>query len=166
MSKLLLVRVDARLIHGQIAAKWSKRLNNSQFVIIDDGTANDPFMVKFFEMCGVPGTKTKIYTVEKAVEEWEKNQFGTGSTIVIFKTVETACLAYEKGFGYEALDLGQVPGGTEGRITVVGSVNLNQKEAELLRTLNEKGVNVYIQGLPEPDDKPVKIEDALRKVNL
>ncbi len=166
MSKLVLVRVDARLIHGQIASKWSKMLNNSQFVIIDDGTANDPFMVKFFEMCGVPGTKTKIYTVDRAVQEWEKDQFGSGSTIVIFKTVETAKEAYEKGFCYESLDLGQVPGGTLDRVQVIGSVNLNQAEAEILRGLKNKGVNVYVQGLPEPEDKPVEIEEALKKAKL
>lgn len=166
MSKLVLVRVDARLIHGQIAAKWSKVLNNSQFVIIDDGTANDPFMMKFFEMCGVPGTKTKIFTIEKAVEEWSKDQFGEGKTIVIFKTVEAASKAYEMGFQFETLDLGQVPGSTEERVKVIGSVNLNSREAAMLRKLKEQGVYVYIQGLPEPEDKPVEIEEALQKAKL
>ena len=32
MGKLALTRIDARLIHGQIASKWSKVLNISKIV--------------------------------------------------------------------------------------------------------------------------------------
>ncbi|MDY0020705.1 MAG: PTS sugar transporter subunit IIB, partial [Anaerolineae bacterium] len=38
-----LVRVDDRLLHGQITAVWCKHQPFTQIVIVDDATAADPF---------------------------------------------------------------------------------------------------------------------------
>ena len=166
MGKLALTRIDARLIHGQIASKWSKVLNISKIVIVDDETANDDFMKQFFEMAGVPGVKTLIYGVEEGAKRWIEDSFGDGNIIAIFKDVDSAQRAYNAGFDYSSLDIGQVPGGTLDRVNIIGSVNLNSEEIKKLRELKVSGVNVYFQSLPEPEDKPHELDMVLNKLKL
>lgn len=166
MGKLALTRIDARLIHGQIASKWSKVLNISKIIIVDDETAHDDFMKQFFEMAGVPGVKTLIYGVEEGAKRWIEDSFGDGNIIVIFKDVDSAQRAYNAGFDYPSLDIGQVPGGTLDRVNIIGSVNLNSEEIKKLRELKISGVDVYFQSLPEPEDKPHELDMVLNKLKL
>jgi mannose/fructose/N-acetylgalactosamine-specific phosphotransferase system component IIB len=163
MTDLALIRVDARLIHGQVASKWSNCLNVNRIIVVDDETANDDFMKKFFEMAAMPGIKVTIFSVSQAAEEWQKNKFGDGKAIVIIKNIASAKKAYEEGFRFPSLDIGQVPGGGD-RFTVYDSINLNNEEVNLLEKLQELGVRVYFQTLPEPDGRPVELETILERI--
>ena len=51
-----MVRVDDRLIHGQIVAAWVKSLNLERVWIIDDGTANDNFLKNVMRMVAPSNT--------------------------------------------------------------------------------------------------------------
>ena len=41
-----LVRVDDRLIHGQVVAVWLRSVGADRIVIVDDRVAADPFLVE------------------------------------------------------------------------------------------------------------------------
>ncbi|MEZ0240776.1 MAG: PTS sugar transporter subunit IIB, partial [Chloroflexota bacterium] len=47
---LKLVRVDDRLIHGQVVAIWLKALRAQRIVIVDDRTAADEFLREILEL--------------------------------------------------------------------------------------------------------------------
>ena len=44
MGTINLVRIDDRLIHGQVMTKWSKGMGTNAIYVIDDVTAADDFM--------------------------------------------------------------------------------------------------------------------------
>ncbi len=48
IKRLALVRIDDRLIHGQVIAVWVKHKKFTKIQIVDDGLASDPFMVDVF----------------------------------------------------------------------------------------------------------------------
>ena len=50
MKNLVLTRIDDRLIHGQVMTSWIKNKGANQVVIVDDGTANDQYMIEVLEM--------------------------------------------------------------------------------------------------------------------
>lgn len=64
MAKLMMTRVDYRLIHGQVAGQWTKSLDVNKVVILDDVTAADEFMLEVFEVIAPVGTEVTVYTVE------------------------------------------------------------------------------------------------------
>lgn len=108
-SNVAMTRVDFRLVHGQVAARWTRTLAATKIIVIDDGTAKDPFMQKLFSMTAPAGSKIFVYTIKQAIEKWNKNKFGKGPIIVIFKDIASAKKAYDAGFQYESLNIGQVP---------------------------------------------------------
>ena len=95
MAQIVLARIDSRLIHGQVVAKWMKTVNANQIVVIDDNLAKDPVMSSIYSMAAPPGCKVSILSIEKAVAEWKKDALGpsSNSTIVLFKDVRTALAA-------------------------------------------------------------------------
>jgi D-glucosaminate-specific PTS system IIB component len=158
---IVMTRVDARLVHGQVAARWTRTLSADQIVVIDDPTANDAFMVELLTLAGPAGAKIICYTVERAVEEWNKNQFGSKRTIIIFQNIETAKLAFDKGVKYKSLNIGQVPKSPERR-HANNTVHLSDPELDTLLALGQENVEVYFH--PTPDDKRVTVETVEKKM--
>lgn len=154
MADIKMVRVDARLVHGQVAGKWFKALSADRVIIIEDECAKDPFMVELFQLASPPGTEIVCYTFEQAVEEWNKDRFGKGRIIVLFKYPESADKAWRMGVKFENLNVAQIPGGP-GRKLAYATVSLGKKEMDLLEGLINDGVNVYIQQVPEDRQQPM-----------
>ena len=52
---LRLVRIDDRLIHGQVVAVWLRALGAQRIVIVDDATARDEFLREVLTLAAPPG---------------------------------------------------------------------------------------------------------------
>ena len=163
MAEITMVRVDARLVHGQVAGRWIKTLAADRIIIIGDEIAGDPFMIDMFQLLSPPGTKIICYTIAQAVEQFEKDQFGEGRVIVMFKEIPTADKAWRSGVKYKDLNIGQVPGG-QGRKLAYATVSLSQVELVMLEGLAKDGVNVYFQAIP--DDKQQPLDPIAKKMKF
>ena len=81
MAEVPLLRIDERLIHGQVVAGFLRSLSCNRVIIIDDGVRNDKFMKKILEMAMPPSAKLTVYSCAEATESWRKDQFGPGRAI-------------------------------------------------------------------------------------
>lgn len=68
MAQIRLIRIDFRLIHGQVITKWFGSTMSNEIVIIDDDLSKDDFMTSIYEMSAPPGAKVTVYDVENAVK--------------------------------------------------------------------------------------------------
>lgn len=159
MALITMTRVDARLVHGQVAGRWIKHTLADRIIIIGDEIANDPFMIEMFQLLSPPGTKIVCYTIARAVEEFQKGEFGDGRIIIMFKEIQTADNAWRAGVKFKEINIGQVPGGP-GRKLAWATVSLSKQEVELLEGLAQEGVNVYFQAVPDDKQQPL---DAVAK---
>ena len=62
MENLLLVRIDDRLIHGQVMTAWMKTLPAKQIIVIDDKVAKDDFMLFVLQNAAPSGIKVIALT--------------------------------------------------------------------------------------------------------
>ena len=144
MAQVRLVRVDNRLIHGQVATGWISKSGASKIVVIDDRSATNELMRDVLELATPPGIHLDVYTVAQAAEEWKKDQFGAGSAMVIFKSIPAAFEAREKGFDYSELQIGGTATGADRKV-LEGAISLNAAEYEMLQKLSDGGVDVTLQ---------------------
>ncbi|MGN1343857.1 MAG: PTS sugar transporter subunit IIB, partial [Traorella sp.] len=63
-----LVRLDERMIHGQVAIKWSRHLGVDRIIVANDDAAKSPLIQKSLMMAAPPTCKTAIKTVEDSVK--------------------------------------------------------------------------------------------------
>ena len=61
-----LFRLDERLIHGQIAIKWSRHTGVDSIVVANNAAAASPIIQKSLRMAAPPGIKTVIKTLDAA----------------------------------------------------------------------------------------------------
>lgn len=148
MYNIKLVRLDFRLIHGQVIAKWFGQIMGNEIVIIDDDLSQDSFMASIYEMSTPVDSKVHVYSVEDAVKKVEDGTFASGKVLVLFKNVDQVFKAVEKGFKIDELQIGGL-GSAPGRINVYGPITLDDHDASLLKKIADQGTNIYLQQVPE-----------------
>lgn len=148
MYNIKLVRLDFRLIHGQVIAKWFGQIMGNEIVIIDDDLSQDSFMASIYEMSAPVDSKVHVYSVEDAVKKVEEGTFASGKVLVLFKNVDQVFKSVEKGFKIDELQIGGL-GSAPGRINVYGPITLDDHDASLLKKIADQGTNIYLQQVPE-----------------
>ena len=63
-----LFRIDERLIHGQIAIKWSRHTGVDHIVVANDSAAKSDIIKKSLMMAAPSGIKTAIKTVDDSIK--------------------------------------------------------------------------------------------------
>ena len=157
MGKLNMVRVDYRMVHGQIVAKWIKFRPVDRLILADDSLVDDPFMGDIYRMA-VPDRVVdivKLGDVQTAIDR--KND----TVLLIFKDVASAYTVYKNGLQLPELNVGAVQNSAQ-RKAVVQGVALTVEEYEKLSEMKAEGVNVFLQPIPEND--PVSLGSIEKKL--
>ena len=157
MGKLNMVRVDYRMVHGQIVAKWIKFRPVDRLILADDSLVDDPFMGDIYRMA-VPDREVdivKLGDVQTAIDR--KND----TVLLIFKDVASAYTVYKNGLQLPELNVGAVQNSAQ-RKAVVQGVALTVEEYEKLSEMKAEGVNVFLQPIPEND--PVSLGSIEKKL--
>ncbi len=161
MAEIKLVRVDFRLIHGQVITRWLKQTNANRIIVIDNKLSKDPFMSQVYVLAAPPGVNVEMISVDEAATSWAKNELGNGSVLILFKTVSTALEALEKGIPLKRLQIGGLGAGP-GRKVVYNQITLNDGDAEKLQEISAAGSEIFFQTVPE--ETSVSLKDILKKM--
>jgi mannose/fructose/N-acetylgalactosamine-specific phosphotransferase system component IIB len=157
VKNLVLTRIDDRLIHGQVMTSWIKNRKAKQVVIVDDAVAADDYMIDVLEMAIPEDIAIGIFTKEDAVTFFSQGL--DEPTILLVK--EPGVLNYLKdaGIDIDEVDVGGM-GAREDRSVLYKNISTSRQENEEFRKLVDKGVNVYIQVMPQ--NKPTDIREYLK----
>ena len=88
MAEISLIRIDFRLIHGQVVTKWVKQANANRIIIVNDMLAKDEFLASVYKMAAPSNVKVDIFTIDESSQRWKENAFGDGKVLLLFKNVE------------------------------------------------------------------------------
>lgn len=155
MAKNLAVRVDDRLIHGQVVTQWVNVFKAQHIVVIDNNVAKDKMQKSVLKFAAPPDIKVSIFSVDKAVEAWEKNQFGAKNVFVLFRDVKQIAELQEKGVSFDEITIGQMAIIND-RKQIYKQVGLSESEAQTLMDIEKTGVKLYFQ--MQPTDKKESLE--------
>lgn len=146
----LLVRVDDRLIHGQIVETWIPYLNINQIVVADDEVFQDPFKKKIITMSTPPQVEVLIKTVADAVD-YLKSDFlhpkEAFRTMMLLSSIQAADQVAKLGLPFNRLNLGNVHY-QSGKIQISASISLDRQDVFLLEDIRQRGISIFVQPVP------------------
>lgn len=148
MKAVKLVRLDYRLIHGQVITKWNNIVHATDIIIVDDELVNDEFMVDIYTMASPPGVDVHVYTVDQFAEKEQQGALDSGNILVLLKKVVTLKRLMEKGIRFPEVQIGGLGGG-KGRKQIVTGITVNEAEMEDLKEVAKQGVSICFQVTPE-----------------
>lgn len=148
MAEIKLVRLDFRLIHGQVIVRWIRQSGANRFVIVDDTLAQDDFMKEIYKMSAPSDYTLDLWSVDEAVAKWNENRWGQGGVFLLMKDVKTLYRLWKKGMEFPSVQVGGLGAGP-GRINVYGPITLNSEDAKMLKEMQDSGTEVIFHQVPE-----------------
>jgi PTS system mannose-specific IIB component len=157
---IALVRVDNRLVHGQILEAWVPFVEARCIMVVDDNSASDFFCETVIRMAVPSDIEVNICSVEDFAANYMYARGSGKKTIVLFGKIADALRAYEQGFHFEKLNIGNIYH-EDYKVCCAPSVFLCEPDiADIFRLQQEKGVAVELKRVPR--EKAVDIQDALK----
>lgn len=151
---LVLVRIDERLIHGQVVAVWLRALGADRIVIVDDPTARDEFLREVLVLAAPPGVPVEVLDVADGARRCTELAAGPDRTIVLLRSPKAALALRQAGVPLDVLNLGGLGAGP-GRSRLYKTISASRDELADLRALEALGTRVEIQIVA--DDRPIPL---------
>lgn len=142
-----MVRIDDRLVHGQIVAAWGKELGITRIWVIDDGVAQNSFIGNVMKMAAPAETTVDITPVDKIEELVAGYDDSDENVLVVMKTPDVAKRLFEAGVRLRELNVGGM-GAKEGRSKLFKNISASDAEVETLGQIQASGVDVYYRVVP------------------
>ncbi|MEO8246496.1 MAG: PTS sugar transporter subunit IIB [Chloroflexota bacterium] len=156
---LRLVRVDDRLIHGQVATIWLKAVGASRVIIVDDRTARDDFLREVIELAAPAGVAVEIHDVATGAQRMKEASQAAEAAFVLMRSPTTALQLREAGVAFDVLNIGGIGAGPD-RKPLYRNISASQAELEAMRRLEQMGTRVELRIVA--DDKPVAFSSVDR----
>lgn len=163
MASIALVRVDDRLIHGQVVVKWLRYLGANEIWIVDDQLSADSFMQSILRLAAPSGVDVEVAAAHDASRLLIRASDGGHNVLLLVKSPHAALELFEQGLHFRELNVGGLGAGPN-TTRVYKSVSLSAAQIAPLRRLQEHGVRVYLQMVPE--ERSVELSEVLPSQRL
>lgn len=155
---LVLVRIDDRLIHGQVVGGWLPVIQAERIVVASDRAAADPFQIGLMRMAVPDHVAVDVLPLEKAATALKAGAWGTERVMLLISGVLELAHFVTLGAPVTQVNLGGVHD-APGRRMVAPHLAFTREEKEVLARLVTEGISFETR--PLPGDVPVPLEDYL-----
>ncbi|MGL4847466.1 MAG: PTS system mannose/fructose/N-acetylgalactosamine-transporter subunit IIB [Clostridium sp.] len=163
MKGIVHIRIDDRLIHGQVAAFWSNTVKATRIMVINDQVANDDMQKSVLRMVAPTGMRTSIITKETAFKNISAGKYEGQRVLVIVKNPEDLLELIKMGLPIKTFNVGNMAAKT-GTKQIKRSVSVTEENVKTFREINELGVEMT--SIMVPDDPKTNIIDFINKAGL
>jgi PTS system mannose-specific IIB component len=153
-----LVRVDNRLVHGQVLEAWLPALDAHGILVADDEAAGNVLARSAMALAIPPGVGFEVLRIAAAIELLRPGGKGPQATrtLLLLRDVRDAVALHDGGVVIPQLNIGNVHFGTR-RKQVSPSVFLDAGELAALEKLSQAGTQVEVRAVPS--EKPRSLTD-------
>lgn len=160
------IRIDDRLIHGQVALVWSKELNTSRMVVANDEAAKNDIMQMTLKMATPSGIKLLIKSVKDCINVFNDPKCKDLKLFVLTNCIKDTLEITKNCADIQSINVANVGRFDETDINLKVQLNpyiiLNPQELEYLKELAKLNIPVYSQVVP--NNPKVPIQSILQKI--
>lgn len=153
------VRIDERLIHGQVAGIWAPSLHTQRIIVINDEAAADSLQKSSLRMAAPTSMRLSVLPVESAAKNIRSGKYGKQRLFLVFKN-PTDVLRYLKAGGkLTHVNVGNMSY-KEGSKDITKSIQVLEEEIDVFESIAAMDINVTAQLVP--NDPVIDFMDKLR----
>lgn len=150
-----LIRIDDRLLHGQVAYSWKASLGYEALVIANDHAASNAIRRNALQLAKPDGVRIAIRSIDDAITLLRNEKLEKLKVLVIVDTPMDALRIYEGINETPDLNIGGVQS-RDDRKEFTKAVYFNDEELKTLDVIVERGVRASVRLVPNSTEELVK----------
>lgn len=145
------VRIDERLIHGQVATVWCNTLGATRIMVVNDSASKDEIQKSVLKLATPPGVKLSVLSIDDAVARIKSGKYDSDKVFVIVKSPDDCIRLIESGISITEINVGNMAF-KEGAMQIKKSVNVTKKDIENFKKLNSMGIKLTARMIPDESE--------------
>jgi PTS system mannose-specific IIB component/fructoselysine and glucoselysine-specific PTS system IIB component len=142
-----LIRIDDRLVHGQVAFTWTPALGADCLLIANDKVAKDEFMKMTLSLAKPAGTKLLIKTVKDAAVFLNDEKSKNAKVLVLINNIKDAAALAADVPEITSVNLGGLRS-KEGSKLISKAIAVNDDDITIIREMLAKGLELEVRQVP------------------
>lgn len=141
------VRIDDRLVHGQVCSYWIPQYGLDRLVVVDDDIARDELRKSVLRMACPKRCKLSIFDTAKAADKFARHiDRGIRVMILCNRPASIVSMA-EYGFFVDFVTVGNMSS-TEGAQQIARTAFATTKDWDAFCELARRGIEIFDQMVP------------------
>lgn len=145
MAKAVLLRIDDRLLHGQVARNWMKQVGADVIVVANNLVSEDEKQQHLMDLVTPMGSKSYFFGLSEAsakIKDLEEED-----ALVLVETPADALKLIEYGIEIDSVNVGNIHQ-TSGKEKVNESIFLDQNDIDTFKKIEASGKKLDFRTLP------------------
>lgn len=156
-----LARIDDRLIHGQVATRWTKETGVTRIIVVSDEVAKDTVRATLLKQVAPPGVTAHVVDVEKAIRVYENPKYAGDKVMLLFTNPTDVLTLVEAGVDIKTVNIGGMAF-HKGKTQVNNAVSVDDKDIESFKALDSKGIELEVRKVAT--DTKLMMMDLIKKM--
>lgn len=130
-----LARIDDRLIHGQVATRWTKETNVTRIIVVSDEVAADTVRKTLLTQVAPPGVTAHVVDVAKMIRVYNNPKYAGERVMLLFTNPTDVERIVEGGVKITSVNIGGMAF-RQGKTQVNNAISVDEKDIEAFNKLN------------------------------
>ncbi|CAH6660772.1 PTS mannose transporter subunit IIAB [Pseudocitrobacter vendiensis] len=156
-----LARIDDRLIHGQVATRWTKETNVRRIIVVSDEVAADTVRKTLLTQVAPPGVTAHVVDIAKMLRVYNNPKYAGERVMLLFTNPTDVERLAEGGVKFTSINIGGMAF-RQGKTQVNNAVSVDEKDIEAFRKLNDRGIELEVRKVS--NDPKLKMMDLINKI--
>ncbi|MEW2741035.1 PTS mannose transporter subunit IIAB [Providencia sp. PROV130] len=158
---IALARVDDRLIHGQVATRWTKETQVKRIIVVSDDVAKDHVRSTLLKQVAPPGVTAHVVDVAKCIRVYNNPKYAGERVMLLFTNPTDVKRIVEEGVDVKSVNIGGMAY-HDGKTMVTNAVSINQEDINAFNYLNDKNIELEVRKVSS--DSKVYMMDLINKL--
>ncbi len=156
-----LVRVDDRLIHGQIVESWIPNLDIAEVVVVSDEIVADETRRAIMRFATPDEVDLKIISVKDAIKYFPEALESDINTLILFQGLKEIIQLLDGGMEINELNIGGMHYSAGKNQSIGRAIFLSAEDCAYFKDIFGRGIKIEGRGVPS--DNPV---DIMKVINM
>ncbi|TDQ59691.1 PTS system D-mannose-specific IIA component (Man family) /PTS system D-mannose-specific IIB component (Man family) [Mesocricetibacter intestinalis] len=158
-----LARIDDRLIHGQVATRWTKESQVSRIIVVNDDVAKDSVRSTMLKSVAPPGVTAHVVGVDKMIRVYNNPEYAGERVMLLFTNPSDVLTLLQAGVSMPSVNIGGMAY-KEGKQMITSAVSVNDQDIAAFKAIDAMGIELDVRKVS--NDARQYMMDLLQKNNL
>ncbi len=144
---MVLLRVDSRLVHGQVIEAWLPYVDVDVICVVDDATVSNPMLREVMSLAVPSHVELFFFGVEEFISGRCPGSVNRAKTLVLCRDLKVAEKLVRSCKWIRKVNVGNLQSGP-GKKCLGPTIFLGDEDWEIIQKLREHGVDVDARAVP------------------
>ncbi|QBO36665.1 PTS mannose transporter subunit IIAB [Periweissella cryptocerci] len=147
-----LVRIDSRLLHGQVATGWTKSAGQERIFVVSDTVAQDEMRKTLITQAAPANVTASVIPIAKLIDIYDDTRFHGVKVMMLFETPQDVKRVTDAGIIFTSVNVGSMTY-TDGKTMITNAVAVDADDVADFNSMMAAGVRFEVRQTPRDSEQ-------------